>query len=89
MRKFPLNTLKIDRSFISNVTDSADDRTIVRALIQMAHNLKLSVVAEGVETEDQLALLREERCDIVQGYVFGKPLPPEDFVKLLPLANAV
>jgi diguanylate cyclase (GGDEF)-like protein/PAS domain S-box-containing protein len=83
LRRFPIDTLKIDKSFVGDITRDADDATIVTAVIAMAHALKLNVVAEGVETEDQLAFLAARRCDRLQGYLFSYPLPPEEARELL------
>jgi EAL domain-containing protein (putative c-di-GMP-specific phosphodiesterase class I) len=83
LKHFPLNDLKIDRSFISEVATNPDDAAIVRAVIAMAHSLKLEVVAEGVETEAQLAFLRKHGCEAAQGFLFAEPLPPDAFEKLL------
>ena len=87
LQKLPIHTLKIDRSFISNVHCNADDAEIVRAIINLAHNLDKAVIAEGVETEDQLEFLREHGCDQVQGYLFSRPIPFEDFKQLLQQEN--
>jgi diguanylate cyclase (GGDEF)-like protein/PAS domain S-box-containing protein len=83
LRHFPVNTLKVDRSFIRELATSADDKAIIDAIIQMGKTLSLTVVAEGVETQEQLTLLRERACDQMQGYHFSKPLPPEQFASLL------
>ena len=83
LKRFPIDSLKIDRSFIANATTNADDRAIVIAIISMAHSLGLNIIAEGVETEAQLALLSEQGCQEMQGYLFSKPLPPDLFTKLL------
>jgi diguanylate cyclase (GGDEF)-like protein len=80
LKRFPIDILKIDRSFIFDVEkESFEDSTLVTAIIAMAHKLKLKVVAEGVETEGQLALLRQYQCDYVQGYLFGRPMPAHKF----------
>ena len=78
LKRFPFDVLKVDRSFVKDLTTDADDATITRALISMAHNLGLKVVAEGVETEDQLAFLVEHGCDEIQGFYFSRPLIPEE-----------
>ena len=83
LKRFPINTLKIDRSFINDVTNNSDDAAITNAIIAMSHNLKLRVIAEGVETEDQLAFLRAQNCDEVQGYLFSRPISGESFLALL------
>jgi EAL domain-containing protein (putative c-di-GMP-specific phosphodiesterase class I) len=79
LKRFPLDALKIDRAFISEVTENPEDAAIVRAILAMAHALRLKVVAEGVETEKQLGFLRKIGCDEVQGYLLSKPLPADDF----------
>ena len=75
LKRLPLDTLKIDRSFIQDVPASRQDMDIIQAIIGMAHTLHLKVVAEGVETPQQLAFLREQGCDFVQGYLLSRPLP--------------
>lgn len=79
LKKFPLTRLKIDRSFIQDIVEDPDDAEIVKAIVAMAHSLKLEVVAEGVENEEQLMYLRSLECDHVQGYLFSKPLPSNEF----------
>jgi len=74
LKKFPIDVIKIDRSFIRDIPDNQDDMEITSAVIAMAHNLKLTVVAEGIETAEQLAFLRRHRCDIGQGYLFDRPI---------------
>jgi EAL domain-containing protein (putative c-di-GMP-specific phosphodiesterase class I) len=83
LKRLPLDTLKIDRSFVHDVTTDHDDAALVVAIITLAHNLRLKVVAEGVETEAQLSFLHLLRCDEGQGYLFSKPLPVEAFEELL------
>lgn len=75
LRRFPIDKLKIDIAFIRDVTSNPDDAAITRAIISMAHSLKLKVIAEGVETAEQLAFLRHHGCDQMQGYFFSRPLP--------------
>ena len=77
LRSFPGGTIKIDRSFVNNIATNADDAAIVRAIIGMAHNMRLRVVAEGVETAAQLKFLEHLNCDAVQGYLFSKPVPSD------------
>lgn len=79
----PLNALKIDRSFVAGMTISAEHMAIVSAIVNLAKSLHLSVVAEGVETEEQAARLHALGCDEAQGYLFNRPLPAEDIAKLL------
>lgn len=83
LTRLPINTLKIDKSFINNICTSKKDARIAESIITLAHSLKIQVVAEGVETEDQLALLREKKCDIVQGFIFSGPLHPEELEDLV------
>ena len=78
LRSFPGASIKIDRSFVGNVCTERHDAAIVRSLIVMAHNLNLKVVAEGVETAEQLAFLRESECDAIQGFFVSRPMPAED-----------
>lgn len=78
LKTFPLQCLKIDRSFIRDIPEDENDVAIVRSILSLGHSLGLHVVAEGVETEAQLAYLREEHCDAMQGYLFSKPVPPDD-----------
>ena len=83
LRKFPIDALKIDQSFVAHITTAEDDASIVIAVIGMARSLKLRVVAEGVETLEQLSFLRAHECDEAQGYYFSRPVPPEQFATLL------
>jgi diguanylate cyclase (GGDEF)-like protein len=75
LSKFPIDVVKIDRSFVSGLTDTGRNKTIVFATVELAHSLGLTVVAEGVETEHELAQLRDARCDVAQGFLLGRPQP--------------
>jgi EAL domain-containing protein (putative c-di-GMP-specific phosphodiesterase class I) len=79
LKHFPVDALKIDRVFVSELSEGTGDSNIVVAIVQLARGLNLAVIAEGVETEEQLALLRGYGCDSVQGYVFAPALSPERF----------
>ncbi|MBN3850359.1 EAL domain-containing protein [Paraburkholderia sp. Ac-20342] len=83
LKRFPVDRLKIDRSFVSDIGVSGDDETITSAIIALAHSLKLQVIAEGVETSAQLDFLRERECDEMQGYYFAKPLSTDAISALL------
>ncbi|MEP6742745.1 MAG: EAL domain-containing protein [bacterium] len=83
LKLFPIDTLKIDQSFVNEINTDADDAAIVAAIISLAHALRLNVIAEGVETQEQLDHLQRLGCDSVQGFLFSKPLSIEDFTQLL------
>jgi diguanylate cyclase (GGDEF)-like protein len=83
LKHFPVNTLKIDRCFIQDVTSDRHDATISLAIIDLAHSLSLQVIAEGVETMEQVQFLKEHSCDQIQGYFFSPPLPQLEFEKML------
>jgi EAL domain-containing protein (putative c-di-GMP-specific phosphodiesterase class I) len=82
LKRFPLDLIKIDYSFVRDLTRDASDAALVRTIIAMARNLNLRSVAEGVETAEQLAFLRRNGCDTVQGFYFSPPVPAEEFIKL-------
>ncbi len=83
LKRLPIDTIKIDKSFVGDITTDPDDAAIVTAIIAMAHSLRLKVVAEGVETQEQFDFLLERDCDAMQGYFFSKPLPAEDISPFL------
>jgi EAL domain-containing protein (putative c-di-GMP-specific phosphodiesterase class I) len=83
LKRFPVDELKIDKSFVNGLGTDLNDSTIVNTIISMAHSMRLKVVAEGVETADQLELLRERSCEEVQGFYFSKPLAPGLFEEMM------
>jgi len=83
LKRFPINSLKIDRSFVNDIAHDEDDAVITTAIISLAHNLRMDVVAEGIETEEQLVFLQEHECDSGQGYLFSRPVPEDDAEALL------
>ena len=84
LKKFPLDTLKIDQSFIHDILLNQEDASLVKAIISMAHSLGMDVIAEGVEQQEQLEFLGMYQCDAIQGYLFSRPLPADEVEKLLP-----
>ena len=88
LKRFPVDHLKVDRSFVSGLPEDGDDAVIVQAIIALGHRLKLRVVAEGVETEQQLAYLKQAGCDEMQGYYFGKPMIASDLAAMLAAMQA-
>lgn len=82
LRHYPFDTLKVDRSFVRDITTDPDDRELVIATISMARSLGLKVIAEGVETAEQLAILQTEKCDFGQGYYFSKPVSATALARL-------
>jgi EAL domain-containing protein (putative c-di-GMP-specific phosphodiesterase class I) len=82
LKTFPIDSLKIDRSFIQDLAMNASDVAITIASITLAHGLNLRVIAEGVETENQMELLRRHGCDAFQGFLVSRPVPPDEFERL-------
>jgi EAL domain-containing protein (putative c-di-GMP-specific phosphodiesterase class I) len=83
MKQFPIDTIKIDRSFVRDLPDDSEDKAIAQAIISMGKALGMTVVAEGVETTEQEAFLRDHACDEMQGFLFSKPLPAKQLADLL------
>ena len=83
LKRFPLDTIKIDRSFINEIHESSDDQEITRAIIAMGQSVKLKTLAEGVETDEQLEILRSYGCDYIQGFFYGKPMTANDMTSYL------
>jgi EAL domain-containing protein (putative c-di-GMP-specific phosphodiesterase class I) len=83
LKRFPIDTIKIDRSFVKDLHQDTDDAAICAAILAMSKQLGLTVVAEGVETREQLEFLRRNKCDYIQGYICSKPMPADDFYALL------
>lgn len=82
LKRFPIDTLKIDRAFVSDITTNSDDASIVIAIIGMAHNMGLKVIAEGVETNSQLTFLQALKCDEIQGYLYSPPVSADNFTEM-------
>ncbi len=82
LKRFPIDTLKIDQAFVNDLSTDPDDRAITRAIIGLAHSLNLKVIAEGVETREQLQFLQEEHCDQAQGYYIAHPMPAAELLKI-------
>jgi EAL domain-containing protein (putative c-di-GMP-specific phosphodiesterase class I) len=83
LQRFPIDKLKIDRTFINDVTSSNDDASIVSAIVSLGHTLNLKVIAEGVETPEQLEFLQMLGCDQYQGYHYSRPMPAAEFAELI------
>ncbi|NQU72339.1 MAG: EAL domain-containing protein, partial [Rhodospirillales bacterium] len=88
LKRFCVDRVKIDRTFINDINDNRDVLAITEAIISMGHALGLKVIAEGVETEAQLELLRRKKCDEFQGYLFARPMPPAEFIEFVQAAAA-
>ena len=87
LKRFPLDLLKIDQGFIRDIPKSSDDMTISSSVIALGHAMGLKVLAEGVETQEQLEFLQSKGCDFFQGYFCSRPLPAQDFTQLLEKAR--
>jgi len=83
LKRFPVDYVKIDQTFVRDLAAGGEDAAITRAIIAMAHGLELKVVAEGVETQAQMDFLKLQRCDEIQGYLISPPVPAEQFAELL------
>jgi EAL domain-containing protein (putative c-di-GMP-specific phosphodiesterase class I) len=83
LKNFPINSLKVDRSFVRDLAHSSDDVAITRAVIAMAHSLQMNVIAEGVELREQFDVLRKEGCDEFQGYLCRPPLAEDDLLRFI------
>ena len=88
LQRFPLDTIKIDRSYIRDIATRGEDSSLTQAIIAMGKNLSLTVVAQGVETKEQADFLREHACDEFQGFYFNKPVPAQQFTELLEAQTA-
>jgi EAL domain-containing protein (putative c-di-GMP-specific phosphodiesterase class I) len=83
LKRFPINKLKVDKSFVDEMLTDKDDEAIVDAILKLADILEMTTLAEGVETQAQLNALQKKGCNAIQGYLFSRPLPPEDFLVFL------
>ncbi|WP_315982388.1 EAL domain-containing protein [Aliamphritea spongicola] len=83
LKRCPVNRIKIDQTFVAGIPEDAESVALVQAIIAMGHALGLEVIAEGVETEQQWHFLRDEKCDMAQGFYFSHPLPRQEFIEYL------
>ena len=83
LKHLPVDVLKIDKYFVNECAIHEADRILLKTIVQMGHSLDISVVAEGVENEQQLEVLRQEKCDAYQGYLYSQPLTPSEFISLV------
>ena len=88
LRRFPISRVKVDRSFVEGIPDNAENLAVTAAILSMAHHLAMSVVAEGVETEEQARSLCELECEELQGFLFGSAVPAAEFVRFLERAKS-
>ena len=79
LKRFPIHSIKIDRSFVKDMMNHSEDASIVKTIISMAHSLNMRVIAEGVETNEQMAFLDKHECDEIQGFLISRPLSAHDF----------
>jgi diguanylate cyclase (GGDEF)-like protein/PAS domain S-box-containing protein len=89
LKRFPINAVKIDRSFVQELATSEEDAAIVSAVVGIAHSLRLRVIAEGVETHEQLSMLIRKRCDEVQGFLFGRPMPADSLTDFMSVSTRI
>jgi EAL domain-containing protein (putative c-di-GMP-specific phosphodiesterase class I) len=89
LTRFPSSILKIDRSFVARMIEDKDSAALVDAIIKMGHSLHMKIIAEGVETDQQLAVLRGQGCDLIQGYYFSRPVPGAELLDFINAAEAV
>ena len=83
LQRLPVQTLKIDKSFTDRILETGSNKTIINTIVDMAHQMNMHVVAEGVETEEQLSFLAGSHCDFAQGYLFSRPAPEAEVLRLL------
>ena len=83
LKNFPINSIKIDRFFVKDITENPQDAAIVHAIVAMAQSLNMTVIAEGIETGKQFKMLRDMGCDVAQGYLFSPAIPAEEFAQLV------
>ncbi|MDD4650287.1 MAG: EAL domain-containing protein, partial [Desulfoplanes sp.] len=89
LHKFPVDTLKVDRSFVTAISENKENAKIVKTIISLAHTLGLNVVAEGIESPKLIKILEEMSCEYGQGYYFSRPQPPRQILKMLSMSEAV
>ncbi|UCE70879.1 MAG: EAL domain-containing protein, partial [Nitrospiraceae bacterium] len=87
LHKFPVDVLKIDRSFVQRIGFNDENMEIIKAIVMLAHSMNMEIIAEGVETDDQIAFLKSLKCEYVQGYLFSRPLDHEGIEKFMKLTR--